>query len=191
MGRHTSNTLENQFLIAMPRLTGTYFGSTVTYLWKHDKSGAIGIVVNKPMKTSLADIFNELEISSSAGEGDFRARQVLAGGPVERDKGFILHDAGGKWDSSIRITPDITVTTSKSILEAIASGNGPDNYLIALGCAGWGPGQLEQEILNNSWLTTPASSELIFSEDYTGKPGAAAAQLGIALEKMSPEAGHS
>ncbi len=186
-----ANTLENQFLVAMPRLTGTYFGSTVTYLWKHDKSGAIGIVVNKPMKTSLADIFDELEISGSAGEGDFRARQVLAGGPVERDKGFILHDAGGKWDSSIRVTPDITVTTSKSILEAIASGDGPDNYLIALGCAGWGPGQLEREILNNSWLTTPASCELIFSEDYTGKPSAAAAQLGIALEKMSPEAGHS
>ncbi|MCY4015745.1 MAG: YqgE/AlgH family protein [Gammaproteobacteria bacterium] len=185
------NSLENHFLVAMPRLTGTYFGSTVTYLWKHDQSGAIGLVVNKPLKTSVADIFDELEITSGAGDRDFGARHVLAGGPVERDKGFILHDAGNKWDSSIRITPELTITTSKSILQDIASGEGPCNYLIALGCAGWGPGQLEKEMLENSWLTTPASSELIFSEDYAGKPRAAAAQLGISLEKISPSAGHS
>ena len=186
-----TDTLENHFLVAMPRLTGTYFGSTVTYLWKHDKSGAIGIVVNKPLRASIADIFDELDIASGAGARDFRTLHVLAGGPVERDKGFILHDAGQQWDSSIRIAPDITITTSRTILESIASGEGPRNYLIALGCAGWAPGQLEQEILDNAWLTTPASSELIFSEDYAGKPGAAAAQLGIALERMSPEAGHS
>ena len=186
-----SDYLENHFLVAMPRLAGTYFGSTVTYLWKHDEAGAIGIVVNKPLKTSIADIFDELEITSSAGDRDFHACQVLAGGPVEREKGFILHDAGNEWDSSIKITPELTITTSKSILTAIASGEGPSNYLIALGCAGWGPGQLEKELLENSWLTTPASCELIFSEDYAGKPQAAASQLGVALEKMSPRAGHS
>ncbi len=187
----TADSLENHFLVAMPQLTGTYFGSSVTYLWKHDDTGAIGIVVNKPLQASIGDIFKELAIKIPSGERYFRERHVLAGGPVDRDKGFILHDAGEKWESSIRITPGITITTSKAVLEAIASGAGPDNYLIALGCAGWAPGQLEQELCDNVWLTTPASSDLIFSEDYVGKPRAAAAQLGISLEKLSPEAGHS
>ncbi len=187
----TGDSLENQFLVAMPQLAGSYFGSSVTYLWKHDDSGAIGIVVNKPLQASVADIFEELEIRSEAGERYFRERQVLAGGPVESDKGFILHDAGEQWESSIGITQGITITTSKTILEAIASGKGPNNYLVALGCAGWAPGQLEQELCDNVWLTTPASSDLIFSEDYAGKPRAAAAQLGISLEKLSPEAGHT
>ena len=187
----TADSLENHFLVAMPGLAGTYFGSSVTYLWQHDDTGAVGIVVNKPLQARVADIFEELEIESRAGEQYFREQHVLAGGPVERDKGFILHDAGEQWDSSIRITPRITITTSKAILEAIASGKGPDNYLIALGCARWAPGQLEQELCDNVWLTTPASSDLIFSEDYTGKPRAVAAQLGVSLEKLSPQAGHS
>ena len=187
----TTDSLENHFLIAMPQLAGSYFGSSVTYLWKHDDTGAIGLVVNKPLQASIADIFEELEIESAASEESFSERQVLAGGPVERDKGFILHDAGEKWESSIGITRGITITMSKAILQAIASGEGPNNYLIALGCAGWAPGQLEQEMCDNVWLTTPASSDLIFSLDYAGKPSAAAAQLGISLEKLAPEAGHS
>ena len=187
----TTDSLENQFLVAMPQLAGSYFGSSVTYLWKHDDTGAIGLVVNKPLQASVADIFEELEIESAAGEMYFRERHVLAGGPVERDKGFILHDAGEKWESSIKITRGITITTSKAILQDIASGEGPNNYLIALGCAGWAPGQLEQELCDNVWLTTPASSDLIFSLDFAGKPRAAAAQLGISLEKLAPEAGHS
>ncbi len=187
----TTDSLENQFLVAMPQLAGTYFGSTVTYLWKHDDTGAIGIVVNKPLQASVADIFDELEIESAAGVRNFRERHVLAGGPVEREKGFILHDAGERWESSIKITPGVTITTSKAILEAIASGEGPGKYLIALGCAGWAPGQLEQELCDNVWLTTLANSDLIFSEDYDGKPRAAVAQLGISLEMLSPEAGHS
>ena len=186
-----ADSLENHFLVAMPRLAGSYFGSSVTYLWKHDDSGAIGLVVNKPLQASIADIFDELEIESAAGGDHLRERHVLAGGPVERDKGFILHDAGEKWESSIKIAPDLTITTSKSILEAIASGAGPNNYLVALGCAGWAPGQLERELCDNVWLTTPASSDLIFSLDFAGKPGAAAAQLGVSLEKLAPEAGHS
>ncbi len=187
----TSDCLENHFLLAMPGLAGSYFGGTMTYLWKHDDSGAIGIVVNKPLEASIADIFNELEIESSAGEEDFGARRVLAGGPVERDKGFIMHDAGEKWESSIKIPSGLTITTSKSILRSISSGTGPDNYLIALGCAAWAPGQLEQELRDNAWLTIPARSDLIFSRDYAGKARAAAAQLGIALEKLAPGAGHS
>ena len=116
---------------------------------------------------------------------------VLAGGPVERDKGFIIHDSDNRWESSIEVTSEITVCTSKTILQDIAAGSGPDNYLVALGCAGWDAGQLEREIGENAWLTAPASSELIFSKDYASKVYEAAAMLGVNMQQIAPEAGHS
>ena len=119
------------------------------------------------------------------------AAGVLAGGPVERDKGFILHDAGDNWESSIAVTPQISLCTSKTILQDIASGAGPRQFLVALGCAGWDAGQLEREISENAWLTVQADPALIFSEDYANKADAAAAKLGVNLRSLSPEAGHS
>ncbi|MDA1369254.1 MAG: YqgE/AlgH family protein [Proteobacteria bacterium] len=186
-----TNYLENQFLIAMPQLVDPYFAHTVTYLWKHNEEGALGIVINKPLRACVADIFDELDIVCSVEEGPFQEQNVLAGGPVERDKGFIIHDAGKAWESSIAVTSEIAICTSKTILQDIAQGKGPDNYLVALGCAGWDAGQLEREISENAWLTAPASSELIFSKDYASKAGAAAALLGIDLQQISPNAGHS
>jgi putative transcriptional regulator len=183
--------LENQFLIAMPQMADSYFANTVTYLWKHSDDGALGIVINKPLRACVTDIFEELEIEYNIEEGHFRGQQVLAGGPVERDKGFIIHDAGEAWESSISVTTDISICTSKSILEDIASGNGPENYLIALGCAGWAAGQLEQEISANAWLTVPASTDLIFSRDFDEKAQKAAAILGVDLQHISPDIGHS
>ena len=183
--------LENQFLIAMPQMEDSYFANTVTYLWKHNDEGALGIVINKPLEASIADIFDELEIEYSIEKGPFREAPVLAGGPVEQDKGFIIHDARKNWESSISVTEDISICTSKSILEDIASGNGPENYLIALGCAGWEAGQLEREIITNSWLTVPADPALIFSSDYENKTQRAAAILGIDLRQLAPDAGHS
>jgi len=186
-----SNYLENQFLIAMPQMLDPYFANTVTYLWRHNEGGALGIVINKPLKACIADIFQELDIVYSGDAENFQARKVLAGGPVERDKGFIIHDSSNKWESSIPVTSNISVCTSKTILKDIATGDGPENYLIALGCAGWDAGQLEQEISENAWLTTPAIPELIFSQDHEQKAEAAAAILGIDLQQISPEAGHS
>ena len=183
--------LENQFLIAMPQMLDPYFTNTVTYLWKHNEEGALGIVINKPLKACVADIFAELDILCSTEDSLFRERPVLAGGPVERDKGFIIHDAGQQWESSIEVTPEITICTSRTILQDIAKGSGPENYLVALGCAGWEAGQLEREITENTWLTTPANAELIFSDNYNGKAKAAASLLGINLQQISPEAGHS
>lgn len=187
----TTGYLEDQFLIAMPQLTDPYFANTVTYLWRHNEEGALGIVINKPLQASVADIFAELDIVCSVGEGPFQQEHVLAGGPVERDKGFIIHDAGRNWESSIEVTPDITICTSRTILQDIAQGKGPQNYLVALGCAGWEAGQLEQEISENAWLTAPANADLLFSRDYATKADAAAALLGIDLQQISPEAGHS
>ncbi len=134
----TTGYLEDQFLIAMPQLADPYFAHTVTYLWRHNEEGALGIVINKPLQASVADIFNELDIVCPVGAGAFRQEHVLAGGPVERDKGFIIHDAGENWESSIAVTPRVTICTSRTILQDIARGQGPDNYLVALGCAGWG-----------------------------------------------------
>jgi putative transcriptional regulator len=183
--------LENQFLIAMPQMEDSYFSNTVTYLWKHNDDGALGIVINKPLEACVADIFDELEIECSVDKGPFRKEAVLAGGPVERDKGFIIHDAGKNWESSISVTEEISICTSKSILEDIASGNGPEKYLIALGCAGWEAGQLEHEINANAWLTVPADPALIFSSDYKNKTQHAASLLGVDLQQLAPNAGHS
>lgn len=188
---NNSSYLENQFLIAMPQMEDSYFANTVTYLWKHNDDGALGIVINKPLEASVADIFDELEIEYSIKEGPFRREAVLAGGPVERDKGFIIHDAGKSWESSISVTEEISICTSKTILEDIAIGNGPENYLVALGCAGWEAGQLEQEIITNAWLTVPADPALIFSSDYDNKTQRAASILGINLQQLAPDAGHS
>ena len=183
--------LENQFLIAMPQMLDSYFSNSVTYLWKHNNEGALGIVINKPLNASIADIFNELDIVCDLEVELFQRRRVLAGGPVERDKGFIIHDADRTWESSITVTGNISICTSKTILQDIAAGKGPDNYLMALGCAGWDAGQLEREISENTWLTTPADTDLIFSQDYAAKADAAASLLGIDLQRISPDAGHS
>ena len=183
--------LENQFLIAMPQMLDSYFSNSVTYLWKHNNEGALGIVINKPLNASIADIFNELDIVCDLEVELFQRRRVLAGGPVERDKGFIIHDADRTWESSITVTGNISICTSKTILQDIAAGKGPDNYLMALGCAGWDAGQLEREISENTWLTTPADKDLIFSQDYAAKADAAASLLGIDLQRISPDAGHS
>lgn len=189
---HTPSYLENQFLIAMPQMEDSYFANTVTYLWKHSDDGALGIVINKPLQACVADIFDELEIECSIDEDAFRDMPVLAGGPVERDKGFIIHDARERsWESSIAVTDQISVCTSRSILEDIANGNGPDNYLIALGCAGWEAGQLEREISTNAWLTVPADPLLIFSDDFEHKTQRAASLLGVDLQQLAPDAGHS
>ena len=185
------NYLENQFLIAMPQLADSYFSNTVTYLWKHNKQGALGIVINKPLQANVFDILDELDIVCDADEDEFQKQHVLAGGPVEPDKGFIIHDAENRWESSISVTSNITICTSKSILKDIASRSGPSNYLIALGCAGWEAGQLEREISENAWLTAPASSELIFSKDHASKVNEAAALLGIDMQQISPQTGHS
>lgn len=185
------NSLEDQLLIAMPQLADPYFANTVTYLWRHTREGALGIVVNKPLSISVADIFEDLDIVCSVDDSPFKNKLVLAGGPVERDKGFIIHDAENDNSSFIRIGARLRLSTSKELLADIANGNGPDRYLIALGCAGWDAGQLEKEISENAWLTAPASAELIFSENFEHKAAQAVAQLGVEFSHLSPNAGHS
>lgn len=186
-------TLANQFLIAMPHLNDPWFAHTVTYLWKHSEQGALGIVINKPSNLRVAELLNELEIDTSGSRGNifFHSQNVMNGGPVEKNKGFILHESGREWDYTLPVTKDLSLSMSKDILADIALGKGPENYMVALGCAGWEAGQLEKEIIENYWLTTPAVPALIFSSDHAGKAEAAASILGVNLSQLSSFAGHS
>ena len=181
--------LTNHFLIAMPRLEDPNFFHTVTYICEHSSDGAMGIVINRPMELHLADIFEQLEIPVST---DRVAEQpVYIGGPVQSDRGFVLHDSATEWASTLKITSEISVTTSLDILEAIAAGKGPEQNLVALGYAGWGAGQLENEMAQNAWLNGPAQSNIIFERASKERWQAAADLLGVDLNLLSGDAGHA
>lgn len=182
-------SLVDHLLIAMPNLHDSWFGNSVVYIWRHNAEGALGLVVNMPTPMQLDEVFEQLGLQSL--KSDVANQIVLSGGPVEREKGFVLHDAPPRWPSSLPITDALTVTTSRDILADIARGEGPEHYLLTLGCAGWGPGQLEQELRDNAWLTCKATSEIIFSPDHARKPEMAAATLGFSLSQLTPEAGWS
>jgi putative transcriptional regulator len=181
--------LVDHFLIAMPQLHDSYFANSVVYLWQHSAEGALGLVVNLPLNMQLCDILDQLQIE------DLRpahANQiVLSGGPVETEKGFILHDSPPRWPSSLRITDNITLTTSRDILASIGRGEGPKNYLMTLGCSGWSAGQLENELAQNAWFTCPASKDILFSSDITNKANMAAATLGFSMAQLATDVGYS
>lgn len=181
--------LKDHFLIAMPNMAEGIFANSVTYLCEHNEEGAMGIVINHPLDISLDDIFQHLQIEDVQGEHHDR---VLAGGPVLIDRGFVLHHSSDEsWDSTVRISDQIALTTSQDILAAIAQDKGPKRSLVALGYAGWGKGQLEMEIAENAWLTVPANYDVIFNTPVELRAKAAAAQLGVDLALISPVAGHA
>lgn len=185
----SSDCLRDHFLLAMPSLSEGIFSHSITYICEHGESGAMGIVINQPLELTVAEIFDHLQIDNQTGFDDV---PVMAGGPVQIDHGFVLHRRGEQeWEASIKVTEEITLTTSRDVLRAIASGKGPQEHLIALGYAGWSAGQLEQELAENSWLTLPADSEIIFGTPYHGRLAAAAAQLGIDINLISAQAGHA
>ena len=185
----SQSNLANHFLIAMPGLNDPNFFHTVTYICEHNENGAMGIVINRPIEFSIADIFEQMEIKADPAQ-DYE-QPVFNGGPVQEDRGFILHQYDHKWDSTLVITPNIAITTSKDILEALAMGKGPDKKLIALGYAGWGEGQLEQEILDNSWLTGPARPEILFDLPVEDRWQQAASDIGVDLNLLSTSSGHA
>jgi putative transcriptional regulator len=185
----SGDCLRDHFLLAMPCLSEGIFSQSITYICEHGESGAMGIVINRPLDLSVSEIFEHLQIDSGR---DFSDLPVMAGGPVQMDHGFVLHRYCDKtWEASLKVTPEITLTTSRDILRAIARGNGPQDHLIALGYAGWTAGQLEQELAENSWLTLPGSSDIIFSTPADERLGAAGALLGIDMNLISGQAGHA
>ena len=189
MSTSSHNSLVDHFLIAMPTLHDSYFANTVIYMWRHTEEGALGLVINLPIKMQLSEVFEQLDMQDRRGSG---ANQiVLSGGPVETEKGFVLHDSPPEWPSSLIVTEGLTITTSRDILADIARGAGPQNYLVALGCSGWSPGQLEKELKENSWLTARANKDVIFSTDFARKPDMATAALGFSLSQLTPDVGYS
>lgn len=181
--------LHNQLLIAMPSLADPNFAQTVTLICEHTARGALGIVLNRPLSMRLGDVFEQLDL---AQEGDCHAEQrILRGGPVQSDRGFVLHVPEGEWESTLRVSDQVHVTTSRDILAAMAGGRGPAQTVMALGYAGWEAGQLEDEIRSNAWLNVPVDESIIFDVPYEQRWHAAARILGIDLGRISPSAGHA
>jgi putative transcriptional regulator len=181
--------LTNHFLIAMPSLNDPNFSKTVTYMCAHNSEGAMGIVINRPMEMELAEVFEQMSIEFGLCDAD--QQRVYLGGPVHRDRGFIIHHPATSWESSIHVTSELAVSTSRDILEAIGAGTGPRESLVALGYAGWGAGQLEQEMRQNSWLSGPASLDIIFRTPAELRWQRAAEQMGVNLSAMSSDVGHA
>jgi putative transcriptional regulator len=179
----------NQLLIAMPSLADPNFSRTVTLICEHNEHGALGVVVNRPTEVRLSELLDHLELT--AANLDVASAPVYAGGPVQLDRGFILHTPLGTWESTLKISAELGLTTSLDILAAVAAGHGPKHSLIALGYAGWGAGQLEQEIADNAWLTVPNDSKILFELPVEHRWQAAAEKLGVDLNLMAGDAGHA
>lgn len=184
-----TENLTNHFLIAMPNLADPNFHHTVTYMCDHNQDGAMGLVINRPMDLALGELFDYLEIHDPRVE--LLDTPVYQGGPVQTERGFVLHNPMGQWEATMPITPQLELTMSQDIIEAIAHGEGPDQYLIALGYAGWGSGQLEAELAGNAWLNGPAESTIIFDKPIEQRWNASAALLGVEINQISNDIGHA
>jgi len=202
-------SLENQLLIAMPSLADPYFNKTVTYICEHNEEGAMGLIINLPVNITLSDLLKQIpseetesansELTHSVGLIDNAVTDitnsleqlVLAGGPIAKQRGFVLHSSQTGWTSSLALSKELMITTSKDILMALGTDKAPENFMVTLGYAGWGPGQLEQELQANSWLTTPADSEILFNTPIEQRWKKATEKLGIDLAHLSSDIGHA
>lgn len=185
----TQTSLKNHFLIAMPNMDDPNFTHSLTYICEHNEEGAMGIMINRPMDLTLGEVFSHLKINDY--DEDYDDLPVMNGGPVQVERGFVLHQSDFPWSATNEIHEGIHLATSQDILEAIAHNCGPKDHLVALGYAGWGPGQLEEEISQNTWLSVPADPAIIFSTPQEKRWQAAASLLGIDLALLSVEAGHA
>jgi putative transcriptional regulator len=210
------NSLENQFLIAMPSLGDPYFNKTVTYICEHNEDGAMGLIINLPVNITLSDLLKQIDPeeeneksdqltdksktnSASIGLADNSLTDitnsleqlVLTGGPIAQQRGFVLHSSQTGWSSSLVLNKELMITTSKDILLALGTEKAPEQFMVTLGYAGWGPGQLEQELQANSWLTTPADSDILFNTPIELRWKKATEKLGIDLAHLSSDVGHA
>jgi putative transcriptional regulator len=181
--------LTNQLLIAMPGMTDPNFAQTVTLVCEHNAQGALGIVINRPLPLTFGDVFRQLHLDATRSR--VTADPVLQGGPVQTDRGFVLHTPGEPWDSTLPVSDWLQLTTSRDILDALARGEGPEAVLMALGYAGWDAGQLEAEVAQNAWLTVPAHQRLVFGTALDDRWEAACQLLGVNLLHLSSDAGHA
>ena len=208
-------SLENQLLIAMPSLGDPYFNKTVTYICEHNEEGAMGLIINLPVNITLTDLLKQIEpdendrsdevsksseLTKSDDMNDITLvtditnsleQLVLSGGPIAQQRGFVLHSSQPGWGSSLVLSKELMITTSKDILMALGTQKAPEQFIVTLGYAGWGPGQLEQELRANSWLTTPADSEILFKTPIEQRWKKATEKLGIDVAHLSTDIGHA
>ncbi|MGF1687749.1 YqgE/AlgH family protein [Photobacterium japonica] len=185
--------LTNHFLVAMPSMQDPNFKGGVVYICEHNDEGAMGIVINLPIDISVGSMLDQIEIEREQPitNPDSLEQPVFNGGPVSADRGFVLHNQTGHFSSSITLTEQVAVTTSKDILSLLGTHEAPDHFLVALGYAGWDAGQLEQELTENTWLTTEADPDVVFSTPIHERWAKAIAQLGINATHLSIDKGHA
>lgn len=181
--------LTDHFLIAMPNMADPHFSKTLTYICEHNEEGALGVIVNRPIDMDMAALFEQIGIELTRTE---LARQaVYYGGPVQNERGFVLHQPAGEWQSTLAVNERLGLTTSKDILEAVGRGHGPDKLIVSLGYAGWSPGQLESELGQNAWLSVRADPQVIFDLPADERLPAAMKMLGVNYATLSEDAGHA
>jgi putative transcriptional regulator len=184
-----SSNLRNHLLIAMPAMDDPNFAQTVTLICEHNEEGSFGVTLNRPVNLTIGELFLQLEIDSINQQ--FLDSNAVSGGPVHAGQGFVLHDTARTWEGTLQVSDMISVTSSRDILDDIAVGNGPEKFLLALGCASWEAGQLEEELLQNAWLTCPADSRIIFDTPHDECWTSAAQTLGVDVNLISDKAGHA
>ena len=190
-GSSTLN-LANHFLIAMPAMQDPIFGGTVVYVCEHNENGVLGVVINKPTDMTMEVLFDRIDLKLAAGtDTPIINEPIMFGGPVQDDRGFVLHTPGARYSSSLTVTDEIAFTTSIDVLEAVAKGDGPERMLVSIGYSGWSPGQLEDEIGRNGWLTVGASADILLDFPIEQRYVAAIKLLGIDPLMLASEAGHA
>ena len=181
--------LKDHFLLAMPNLNDPHFSDSLIYICEHSQNGAMGLKINQTLDVPIKAIFKQLGLEHDKHSGN---QLIFDGGPVARDRGFILHQSSNdRWESTVAISDDICLTASKDILSDIAMSKGPSNAIVTLGYSCWDAGQLEQELADNSWLTMPGSSTIMFNMDCHKRASAAASSIGLDLKMLSPDMGHA
>lgn len=191
LNNELSVDLSKQFLLAMPGMDMGEWAHSVVFLCEHNTEGALGLIVNRPSDITVADMLERLGLQVEPGVQAVAAQAVYHGGPVHTDRGFVLHTAGNKTYASTIDLGDFQLTTSRDVLEDIAKGEGPEQFLVTLGYAGWGTGQLESELAQNAWLNVEAAPSIIFDMPYEGRYEAALGALGIHSSMLTGVAGHA
>lgn len=185
-----SADLSRQFLLAMPgRVTGD-LANTVIYVCEHTGDGALGLVINRPTDITVGDLLKRIDLDASVQGGSIQNEKVYFGGPVQTDRGFVLHSPVGGYTSTIELG-DVALTTSRDVLQDVAKGEGPTKILVTLGYAGWGAGQLENEMSQNAWINVEASSDILFDVPAENRYQVALSSLGIDPIMLAGEAGHA
>lgn len=187
-----SINLTDHFLIAMPAMEDPFFSKTLIYIAEHNDQGALGVIVNRPIDMNLATLFENIDVPFEADDSaNLGKNPILFGGPVQTDRGFVLHRPIGDWQSTLAVNNDVGLTSSRDVLQAVAREGRPNQLMVTLGYSGWGAGQLENELAQNTWLTVAADQRILFDLPYEERLASALEILGIDFTHLAEKAGHA